>query len=790
MISKTGNETWIRYCQDLARLRRDLEQNNKDCEFKEDNGTIFYIADISAINFFIDPAGMVKNIHIFRDRDDENDFRAVAYRLSEFLFLEQGLIPENSPFYILTPHVTDLLNMLDDTSKQAVQEKHGQVNNNFNNSNKNALCLDGLNGRHDQNELVNKLIQCAPHLMMILYDGEESISLNKLKRFSQLGIMDRLLNANTNEILLKFDTQKINCNNMWKSYLHDANSQRSDPELERDAKVLQWLIDANQHFVDKNLNYQIHLLTCDDTVISAFESYRQSFINPKKRPTYLLRHLRQFIPLILQNTSCQNNHKIIKEMIELLDRFFQPLKSPHKDRRKQDRNTTDRRKYSREYSDVLTCIQFDLSKNHFYQCRLSGQQGQDALINDIKFQVEQWTDMLNNSALHADLSKFQKSKNGLLKGIASMLLNDTMDELFNERLHKTFKSLQNGYSRLGFLSTDLLANAVKAIQETEKIKKPGIARRATIELYFDDDNTSFQNYHTNLRQAIEAKDICFISDKLDHMTPYIINLTHAMLSADLGEWDVCCHYCEMAIKDAQSQNNEYPHEAAYLMAFALRHKCNQIDDIHKALDYLQLANEAWIKCHTGVDRRLKVERLALTLTFHNINKFLYNKNNTMVSTKISKMSVVWNELWDLYNENEVKSIPKRIKKDGDVALWEQWLYRQLVLNLCSIYIFHNHVEKIGIRPDTTITDKLQKIFYECYNIMLKDKDSYMTHFVKLIFDWHFSQDMNKSDTLQMLETHINDIKQNKIPLLCYEENKFNFILKTLKETTNTASATP
>ncbi|MBF0097082.1 MAG: hypothetical protein HQM04_03225 [Magnetococcales bacterium] len=769
MDSHDQQTEWVRFCQDLARLRVELERVREDELFRALGGTILYVVDTDVVKLFINPPENEKYVHIFRDSGE--DLRALAYRIGDYLFLARGLTPINQPLYMVSPHVDELLGMTDAISQKAF----GQMDSAQRQSHKLCELLEQFSKEADAKSVAD-IIKQAPDLMSVLYDGELPSPQTELKRLARLGTEDRLLNAETSKLLPYLDAEALaESAATWTELLSETKSKsRPLPRIKRDAQALAWLVSANDELRQRQSEgatpCRVHLLTGDEGILHAYELYRKNLADPDVRKEHILRHPRQFIPFVISK-SLGSTRDAVDNLTTLLDRLFNPItwifKKPE------------------EYFAALRTIQYPPAKSTPGLITLLGLRNKKELGALVEEITSQWTEILNATAVSQPIERARLEPDNISHRVAELLMRQDVGTLLQQRVKELFSHLQGAYSILGFMSG--FAELLKELFENQKRGTSRTSGRVAIALRFDDQNNDdFMDYHKQLRLALKGNVLKFVREKQGKMTPYILNLTHAMIAADASKWDICREYCQLAYKDADNNRGEYPHEAAYFHAAAIRHSCRSQEDVASALKFLELARHHWQQAHPNeTDWRLDAERLALSAVVLNHNAFSENGGPWSVR-EIAPLQQIWDGFWVLLDQPTIANIPDRIAAQETVPSWEGRLYRQIVVNLSSIYLHHRHIE-----PNTAVfspekAQLLRTLSSNLYNKIESEQDeSYFTRFIQIMCAWESAENSNKHTYVTKLEAHLREIEQRGTVLFEYEERKFKYYLDHIRTITDT-----
>ncbi len=730
--------------------------------------------DTNVITLYANPIEKEKYVHVFRD--DKEKLGAVAFRVGNYLFWADASTANLDPLYIQTPHAAELLNNLDAIHSK-IQQKIGQAQQQIGDV---RDLLAQFSGKEANKEKVSRIIRQAPELMALLYDGELP-GLSELQRLARLGKEGRLVNAETSAKLPCLDAESLaQETKSWFLRLSLFNPKRKKHLLMTDAQVMAWLIDANAELRENTTDppHRVHLLTGDDSMMRAYDAHRDTIKNPTLRREHLLRHPRQFIPFVLPESQ-KGNRSVLDNLIHLLDRLFNPFKLlfPELD----------------SYYDALSIVQRapgDFPSQLIRLLELWDKQQRETLVKEI---TTQWAEILKAAApVYQPREVFPVAEAEIAQQVAELLMREDVDRLLRQRVEDVYSHIQGAYSSLGFLGLVMndkedtgFSGILRKFLKGRKKGDTSIGGRVAIELRFEGSSRKhFENYHAQVRKALRRDPVTFLRNFWDKMSPYMLNLTHAMISAEVSEWELCREYCRQAYEDANLKQGEQPHEAAYFLAVAIRHSCRSQEDAEEALRWLEKARSYWEQAHPGEsDWRLETERLALSTMIINHNAFCGTPEERWFLPEAATLVQVWNGFWDLLKQQSIKSIPQRIKDSVFVAAWERRFYRQVVVNLSSIYLHLRHVENGGITVTPEESDELYKLFTHYYPEIEKDDESYFTRFIKIACDWEHAPNKKKIDFVKRLTEHLAKIGKERTKLLSYEQAKFTFYLDSIQKKT-------
>ncbi|MBF0137095.1 MAG: hypothetical protein H7833_16955 [Magnetococcus sp. DMHC-1] len=772
MSDKAKTNSWVVYCQDLARLRLELERVEQDHKFRKSGGKILYIVDADVVSFYANPVDNEKYIHVFRE--DKHNLRSVAYLMADFLFFDgRKIFTDNSPLYILPPHLDEVLYNVEVSSKKTVQKAQKAVRQVPFVQNLLDRCAEDLEKTGSiSDKSIDSLVSHVPDLMDVMHGGICS----ELERFSRLGSENCLVNSLSSTEIPYFDSDELAiASKQWIDIFHqEVLDDRPEANIHRDAQVLAWLDAANKVLREDAPQLRVHLLTGAESAFRVFNIYRKNETDIQAQKEYLLRHPRQFISLMFASMQDSESVNIIN-FIELLDRFFYPLRHLFPS--------------DPEFFHVLEIIQNNKNRPTGLMDLLdrSKEKEKNALVQDI---MSRWMDILNAACIRCGVTEHSDDQKELVRRLVKFLLREDIDKILKLRIEETISHLESAYSSIGFMAalSELKQNIKDVSNFYDSYIRAGSKKdvhssgRAPIALRFDDTQQKiFGDYHNQIRLAMNNGEVTKLRKGWSLLTPYMLNLTHAMISAEANKWDICRDYCLQAYHDARRDLLEFPHEAAYFLAVACRHHYRGMDDFRDAFKWLDQAKIHWQEAHPNEqDKRLDVEYLALMNVIHNRNAYLENNEIFWNFPDMQDITYVWNSLWDLFQQDDVRSI---LVRGSQAQSWERRMYRQIILNLCSIYLHHQHVKSLDNHISTEYIDKLNNLFIEYYKTIEKDGESYYSRFIKIAWEWQFNSKQEKYLVVQCLSDYLDKIKQSKIPLLSYEQRKFDFFLARLRELT-------
>lgn len=666
------------YIRDAATLRLRLELWRTDQKFGGQKKGIFYAVDTDVVKLFLDPAGNSKYATVFPG-DDVYIREILAWALGRFIFFR---LTKDRPLFVIPPHHQEMDRVFAGIARNAAKERT-RVSDIWPRLEKHLKKYEQTN---NMDALVSSLKKEPLGLIRFVY-GEGKGYTAELARITELLRHDRLLHIeryvdrrsgepwtlpvlHDETVSRDYDTLK-ELSESWSERLGATKSKSQKQRrfsIADDAEVLARLEWINREL--EETGKRLVLISGAPSLQRAAADYYWD--NSHTFADLFIRDHRVFLaaPDFL-TAEPMNEEKVSKELkpglIEWLDVFlsrFEPGSSGYDKRLREDvlklkgpRRDELAHKFREKTSDGISKLQRD------------------------------WKQFIRLAGVEYGLSFDQKH----WKKLATIITKDGLSQVrekVDRQVSKVWHDFWKVATETGYWSTDPLEEQPDGVMDKQQV----LPLRGVPALRF------------TLKWADAlSKDLCCTLDhekifqdsdslamlKKEDQSNYTASVIYALAFGAKGRWGVARILSEFAlyIADHEAHGYDIPegyepitgNEAAYLLAWAIRHNVKTAAQLRTARKYLEEATlrKATATGGDGTDIRYKSESIAIDMSYHLFRLFSQEKIPADVPTLAQCQKRILELLRSLEMDKQEKEyIRLTVKKQLLVYLFCALLLRQ------------------------------------------------------------------------------------------------------------------
>lgn len=656
----------FKYIRDAAELRLQLEPWRTDKKFGGQEDGIFYAVDTDVVKLFSDPVGTSKYANVFPD-DDEYIREILAWALGQFIFFR---LTKDRPLFVIPPHHQEMDRVFAGIARDAAKER-AEVSDIWPRLEKH---LQEYKRTNDMDAMVSSLKKEPLDLIRFAY-GEGKGYTAELARITELLRHDRLLHIE--------GYVYHPCGEPWTlPALHDETDSGDYDTLKKLTKSWSERLGAT---TSKSKKQRQFLISDDAEVLARLVWINRELEGTKKR-----------VVLISGDPSLQraaaeypyNSHTfadlfIRDPMVFITAPDFLTAKSMHE-------GETDKELKPGliGWLDVFLA-RFEPGRSGYNKrlrviLGLNEQQGDELAHkflektpDSISKRKRDWKQFVRWAAVEYGLGSDRKH---LEERLAKIITEDGLIQVrkkVDEQVSKVWHDLWKGATETGYWSLD----------KQQVLPLRGVpALRFTLE--------SADALSRDLCCTLRHEKIIQDSDslaKLNEEDPsnYTASVIYALAFGAKGRWGVARTLLEFAlyIADNEARNYDLPkeyepitgNEAAYVLAWAIRHNVKSAAQLRNAQRYLKKATprKATATGGDGTDIRYKSESIAIDMTYHLFRLFSQEKIPAYVPTLAQCQKRLLELLRSLkLDKQEKEYIRLTVKKQLLVYLFCALLLRQ------------------------------------------------------------------------------------------------------------------
>ena len=701
------------YIQGAAKLRLRLEPWITDQEFTSNGGIIYYAVDTDVIKVFLNPNKDISYASVFID-DDRSTQEILVWALARFIFFR--LVKDKS-LLIIPPHQQEMDSIFMGIARDALYER---LEISWPNIEK---YFQEYAQTRDKDKLISFLRKEPIELIYFAYGGGRGFNA-ELSRITELLKKDRILNIErfidynngtqwVIPILHDFDGKKSDYDDLkksskyWIEELHKTKSpMRSRLRIFDDAEVLARLELMNREMEENNRRL---VLISGDSALHRAAANRYwnkglSFADFFVRDPRIFMAAPNFLTI---DNSNEYDSKKVRDLIGWLDVFlarYQPRQSG--------------------YNNRLRGI-FRLNEQEGYEL------AQEFLINIPKLKND-WKEFIGLTAVEYGLNTESDNLKKFIEFIDLLTIADIKQvrETVEVKCTEVWNDFLNVAMRTGLSSTDALERKPGGILDiSENLPLRGVPAL----------NFTLEPVHTYVRELCRTllhKDVIKQIMKLEKdlnkvdLSSYTATLFFALAFGAAGRWGVTRTLSEYALQiaDHSAQNYAIPdghepitgNEAAYLLAWAIRHNIKFASQLLTAQKYLNEARARKVKA-TGdksPDIRYDSESIAIQMTYYFFKTF---KGEEILDEGLS-LDQIQRQILKIVNS-------KRLSNGEDYIKFS--VKKQLLVYLFCVLLLRIYKEK-----ETDIEEEIKSILHflpDFRNILESKEYNAVTCFTQPVF---------------------------------------------------------
>ena len=606
-MNGTSQRDNLEYIKSAVRLRLLLESWLTDQDFASRGDGIIYAVDTNVVKMF--SAGLTKFSGIFQG-DDENTREITAFAIGLFIFFR---LTKERPLLLIPPHHLELDNIFAGLARDALKEL-GEIRDSWPKIEK---YFEEYAKTKDINVFISS-IKKEPLALIRFMLGSGYTA--ELSRITELLKNDRLLHIE--RYVERHDgkvwtlpvphdstdsTDYKTLKNLSKDWLEKLGEEKSknipDSLISNDADVL-----ARVEWINNELRgtgRRLVLISADAALQQAASKY---YVNKRKFADLFIRDPRIFVAapnfLTAEKTNGETTRKSYN-LIGWLDVFLAGYLPGQPG-------------YRVRLEEVLL---------------LSGDKANelvDQFLKEIPHAISElrqhWKEFVQLTAVEYSLSTEGERLKKFVEMVAENNLKQAREKI-NSMVFQVWRDFWKLATLAGLWSTDAFEKISRDIgQVRDKLPLRGIPPlRFTLEPVHSYVKTLCQTlrYEEVIEQKILFDDITF-----EDPSNYTAFLLYALAFGAAGRYSVTRNLAEFALEIADKEAYKYKmpkdlepitgNEAAYLLAWAIRHTMSNSTQLGDAQQYLQGARLRRAKATggDGADIRYDSESLAIDVTYH------------------------------------------------------------------------------------------------------------------------------------------------------------------------------
>lgn len=680
----------FQYISDAAQFRLQLQPWLIDRDFVDNRGTIYYAVDTDVVKLYSAPQNMQKYAHVF-SKDTSKTTAVIAWALGQYIF--SSLIGKE-PLLIIPPHHLELERVINGIAHDAAKEQEAA----FESLPQIEKAILDYKKTKNPDGLI-KLFRKKP-LSLInyaygLHDGynAELDRITTLITDTRILYIDRYVDRRKGEpttlpILqddVKAEDYEIlnELSQSWQKRLKQTKSKsRSKLRISDDAEVLARLEWINNEMQDEQK--RLLLISGDPSLQRAANRYLlesgKSFADLYVRNPLVFLAAPDFLPF---NAEPESKDRVRREsriirlgLIKSFDVFLAQYEPG-------------RTGYTKRLQDI-TAIKNEEKQQEIAKAFIADEEGQKSLQR----LIADWQQFVQLTGfVHGFTS--EESPN-IIEKIGSENFSELRQKIL-KKANDVWENFLKSATELGFWSTNAFETKIEKDSDHRLLPLRGIpAPRFTLEpacTYIKKLCLTLQ-YGPITRQEISFNDL-IKKDKSGYSAFFLFSLA---FGAE-GRWGVSRILAKHALDIAEylGPDQQLPrdlepitgNEAAYLLAWAIRHSVKNVEMLEKAIYYLKEAVKRKIEAvgGDGTDIRYSSEYIAIYMTCHFFRIF---KKQTFMG-EVPSLEECHNRIIQLLNQlNQDRDEEEHIRKT---------VQKQLFVYLFCSYLLRRFKEKSHVLPE-------------------------------------------------------------------------------------------
>jgi hypothetical protein len=593
-VDTPSAENWTALIKGACLLWLRLSAADRDRQLASTGTAIHYAVDTDLIKLFASPYDMRRYADLLGILDDTS-MTALGRCLSHHVFFGAPGKADREPSLLVPPLDEEILEVYAAVRRDAAKEIASariQVGDLLG-------ALQRASRKTDAKEIV-ELVLARNDLFNVLFGERFTGHVNELDRMNQLFSEKRLkpvVSDNRFPQPQEFDLRALrNRSEQWFDVLRrKKNPKRSSVRISRDAEAMSFVEWTNVKLAQSGSRHAIRLVT-GDAGLSEIAIQASGEFGPAAHE--FVRDPRIFVaefPIALRNETYD-----IRSWLRV---FLAPLASG------EDLDVASVRRFALGEGDDFRSVVIDAFARHHGLRRLD-----EARM--------EWTNFAQQSSLVYGMRV--KSDTDAARGIVRLLWSDDMNRVrraIDDRL----------ISVLGDLSaTSAVAGIFLSARQPDKREilipssRPGAKSQSPMlfAIKFRDPQTR-DKYFSSLKKALIDGNIDGMESLNSRDKIYTGHLFYAIFFASLGDWAATANLSRVAnliVENSQmtKQDSLAGHEAAYLLAVAVRHSSRTFAEFREAINALKKAEQRLSsENETERDLRFVSEKIAQHLFIHN-----------------------------------------------------------------------------------------------------------------------------------------------------------------------------
>ncbi len=774
------------YIQSAISLCALLKLWNNDYEYKKKGGEIYYAVDTNVIKMYSDYVNNSVYGKIFPDDDglDDDNARVLVRSLSLYIF--EKMCDKNRPLMLIYPHNIELKSIITSIMKGVSIDVSNIMNN--------IDCIKKIFHKYnnDKQSLVNELENNV-------FDWMEFLSSDKDGILSEFSMITNLLKSTKVCPLKSFEEEKWifpdlydktnisdyeelkSLKKWWRSKLWEYSSdncnsskEKYDHNLRVDAEVLSRLEHINNEIAKDNK--RLVLITVDKKIHYATNSKKineqQTFYDIYIRDPKVFLAAKDF-SFYPDSKSCEVYP--ISDFSECSDIGLKCIIE-----------------YADKYAKNKDIARNVIGENKVYDSDINNDEIV-ASVNEIK---KSWNDFIRKLIIR-DSFNAEKNKDTIKKYIISDASFDDIKGMIEDKAHEIWRDYLKVSTLVGYCAVKDIDHASPDMRNKNNLMpQRGIP---ALNLTFYGATTHIDKlFETILHsRVIENKDIF---DEFENEEPsgYAAFLVYALAFGAVGRWSIARILSSIAIRIARSESekrkkrdacdeterylensNHDPitgNEAAYLLAWSIRHDTKNKEDLQKAKESMKEArayqeeaeiainkmarrmkNPCSTECKKSkiIDLRYDCEEIGIDMTSNMYILFSDNINDESVEYRETLLSLgkCKDKIKDIISKMDITN--GNFSSDKRLSIRENLIDLMIKRQSLTYYFLINIILKekclIEINEDElSFAEKHISIYNEVLNYKSYNLKSCFNVIILLVSLLMYSKEKNKNHILIQL----------------------------------------